>query len=152
MWSSEQQEIVSLPTAESKYAAVMHATKEALWLHGLFSEVFPDFKDATTLLPDNLAARSGGVIEQGSLRLAYCPTDDIVVDMLTNSLPSAKSLLRGTLARAHGVAASPSPACGRGFRSRKAQARACEPSVPPHAREGRALKETLPIVLATHCR
>jgi hypothetical protein len=30
------------------------------------------------------------VIEQGSLRLVYCPTDDMVADALTKALPSAK--------------------------------------------------------------
>ncbi len=30
------------------------------------------------------------VIEQGSLHLIYCPMDDMVADMLTKALPSAK--------------------------------------------------------------
>jgi hypothetical protein len=30
------------------------------------------------------------VIERGSLRLVYCPTEDIVADALTKALPSAK--------------------------------------------------------------
>jgi hypothetical protein len=30
------------------------------------------------------------IIEQGSLRLIYCPTEDMVADALTKALPSAK--------------------------------------------------------------
>ena len=30
------------------------------------------------------------VIEEGALRLVYCPTDDMVADTLTKALPSAK--------------------------------------------------------------
>jgi hypothetical protein len=30
------------------------------------------------------------VIERGSLRLVYCPTEDMVADALTKALPSAK--------------------------------------------------------------
>jgi hypothetical protein len=30
------------------------------------------------------------VIEQGSLHLIYCPTDDMVTDALTKALPSIK--------------------------------------------------------------
>lgn len=29
-------------------------------------------------------------MEEGKLRLVYCPTDDMVADMLTKALPSAK--------------------------------------------------------------
>jgi len=31
-WSSKKQEIITLSTAESKYVAAKHATKEAIWL------------------------------------------------------------------------------------------------------------------------
>jgi hypothetical protein len=30
------------------------------------------------------------VVEQGALRLVYCPTDDMVADVLTKALPSPK--------------------------------------------------------------
>ena len=30
------------------------------------------------------------IVEQGSIRLVYCPTDDMVADTLTKALPSAK--------------------------------------------------------------
>ena len=85
--------------------------KEALWLRSLLSKVFQGFKDATTLFSDNQSAIlltrdhqyhtctkhidvcyhwNRWVIEQGSLCLVYCPTDDMVADMLTKALPSVK--------------------------------------------------------------
>jgi hypothetical protein len=110
-WSSKQQEIVPLSTTESKYVAATHGMKEALWLRAFLSETFADFKVPTTLSSDNQAAIDLArdhqyharinhidvryhwirwMIEQGSLRLVYCPTDDMVADALTKSLPSVK--------------------------------------------------------------
>jgi hypothetical protein len=110
-WSSKQQEIVSLSTTKSEYVMATHGMKEVVWLCSLLSEVFQPIKPPTTLFSDNQAAISltkdhqyhtrtkhidvhyhfiRWVIEQGSLHLVYCPTDDMVVDMLTKALPSAK--------------------------------------------------------------
>ena len=110
-WSSKQQEIVSLSTTESEYVTVTHGMKEALWLRSLLFEVFDLIKPPTTLFSDNQAAIAltqdhqyhartkhinvcyhfiHWVIEQGSLQLIYCPTDDMVADALTKALPSVK--------------------------------------------------------------
>jgi hypothetical protein len=56
LWSSKQQEIVSLSTTESKYVVKTHGGKEALWLHSLISEVFRTLQEPTTLFSDNQAA------------------------------------------------------------------------------------------------
>jgi hypothetical protein len=110
-WSSKHQEIVSLSTTESEYVTAMHGMKEALWLQSLLTEVFGSFADATTMFSDNQSAIALAhdhqyhactkhidvcyhwirwVIEQGSVRLVYCPTDDIVTDVLTKVLPSTR--------------------------------------------------------------
>jgi hypothetical protein len=110
-WSSKRQEIVSLSTTESEYVAATHGMKEALWLRSLLSELFGPISEATTLFSDNQAAIAltkdhqyhartkhidvryhfiRWVIERGSLRLVYCPTEDMVADALTKALPSAK--------------------------------------------------------------
>ena len=110
-WSSKHQEIVSLSTTESEYVAATHGMKEALWLRSLLSEVFDPIKPPTTLFSDNQSAIAlthdhqyhsctkhidvryhfiCWVIERGSMRLIYCPTDDMVADTLTKALPSAK--------------------------------------------------------------
>ena len=75
------------------------------------SSVFGPTSNATTLFSDNQAAIAltrdhqyhvrtthidvryhfiRCVIEQGSLHLVYCPTDDMVADMLTKTLPLGK--------------------------------------------------------------
>jgi hypothetical protein len=110
-WSSKQQEIVSLSTTESKYVAAMHGGKEALWLCSLISEVFGPITSPTTLFSNNQAAIAltcdhqyhphmkhidvryhwiRWVVEKGSIRLVYCPMDDMVANALTKVLPSAK--------------------------------------------------------------
>ena len=110
-WSSKRQEIVSLSTTESEYVVATHGMKEALWLRSLLSELFGPISEATTLFSDNQATIAltkdhqyhahtkhinmryhfiRWVIERGSLRLVYCPTDDMVADALTKALPSAK--------------------------------------------------------------
>ena len=110
-WPSKRQEIISLSTTESEYVVAMHSMKEALWLQSLLSEIFGAFPEATTMFSDHQAAIAlmhnhqyhahtkhidvhyywiWWVIEQGSLHLEYCPTDDMVADVLTKALPSAK--------------------------------------------------------------
>jgi Reverse transcriptase (RNA-dependent DNA polymerase) len=110
-WSSKWQEIVSLSTTESKYVTATHGGKEVLWLRSLISEVFGTLQEPTTLFSDNQAAISlmrdhqyhartkhidvryhwiRWVVEQGAIKVIYCPTDDMVADALTKALPSAK--------------------------------------------------------------
>jgi len=110
-WSSKWQEIVSLSTTESKYVAVTHSIKEVLWLRSLLSEVFSPFKDPMTMLCDNQSVIVlthnhqyhthtkhidvrfhfiHWVVDQGIVRLVYCPTKDMVADVLTKALPSPK--------------------------------------------------------------
>jgi hypothetical protein len=82
-----------------------------LWLRSLIADTFGPITTATTLYSDNQAAISltcnhqyhartkhidvcyhfiCWVIEQGSLHLIYCPTNDMVADMLIKALPSTK--------------------------------------------------------------
>ena len=110
-WSTKRQEIVSLSTTESEYVAATHATKEALWLRSLIGQIFGAFTDATTLFSDNQSAialskdhqyhaRSKHIdvrfhfirwiVEDGKIRLIYCPTGEMVADTLTKALPSPK--------------------------------------------------------------
>jgi hypothetical protein len=89
--------------------------KEAIWLRSLISQVFgPAAKQVTklmTLFSDNKSAIALSqnlqyhahtkhidvryhfirwIIENGTIRLVYCPTDDMVADTLTKPLPSPK--------------------------------------------------------------
>jgi hypothetical protein len=111
-WSCKKQEIVSLSTTESEYIAATHAAKEALWLRTLMSQLFTQINGPTTLFSDNQSAIALAkdhqyhahtkhidirfhfihwVIENSSLHLVYCPTEDMLADTLTKALPLAKA-------------------------------------------------------------
>ena len=52
-WSAKWQELISLSTTKSKYIAVTHAAKEALWLCSLISQLFGVVLPPTFLFSDN---------------------------------------------------------------------------------------------------
>jgi hypothetical protein len=111
-WSSRKQELITLSTAEAEYVATTHAAKEALWLHKFIREVFPkililpttvhcDNQAAIKLITtDNYHSRTKhldqryhfirDVASKGTIKLVYCPTDDMVADVLTKALPKWK--------------------------------------------------------------
>ena len=110
-WSSKRQEIVSLSTTESEYVGATHAAKEALWLRTLISSLFTPLSQPTTLFSDNQSAIALAkdhqyhartkhidvrfhfirwIVENGKIRLIYCPTGDMVADVFTKALPSPK--------------------------------------------------------------
>ena len=110
-WSTKYQEIISLSMTESEYIATTSAAKEALWLRSLITQLFSTTLDTTTLFSDNQSAITltkdhqyhartkhidirfhfiHWIIEEGSLQLVFCPTDDMVADALTKALPSPK--------------------------------------------------------------
>lgn len=110
-WSAKRQEIVTLSTTESEYVGATHATKEAIWLRSLISQIFESTLPTTTIFSDNKSAIALAkdhqyhartkhidvryhfirwVIEEGKIRLIYCPTEDMVADVFTKALPSPK--------------------------------------------------------------
>ncbi|KAF8650939.1 hypothetical protein AX14_008525 [Amanita brunnescens Koide BX004] len=110
-WSTKRQEIVSLSTTESEYIAATHAAKEAIWLRSLITQLFKTNLAPTVLFCDNQSAIEPTkdhqyhartkhidirfhfirwIVEQGSLKIVYCPTDQMLADALTKALPSAK--------------------------------------------------------------
>ena len=111
-WSSKKQELVMLLTTEVEYVAATHATKEAIWLCHLLTELFESINTPTTLFSDSksvIALTHDGhyhaqtkhidihyhficyIIEAGTIKLVYCPTNDMTADMLTKALPSVKA-------------------------------------------------------------
>ena len=111
-WLSKKQELVTLSTTEAEYVAATHAAKEAVWLRRIMGELFSPLDEPTTLYGDNqsaIALAHGGqyhartkhidiryhfiryIIEAGSIKLIYCPTDEQTADVLTKALPSVKA-------------------------------------------------------------
>ena len=112
LWGSKKQELVTLSTAEAEYVAATHAAKEALWLRRLIADVFRPLDHPTMLYCDNqsaIALTKDGTyhartkhidiryhfirfsVENGSISLVYCPTEEMVADTLTKALPNAKA-------------------------------------------------------------
>ena len=110
-WSAKRQEIISLSTTESEYIVATYAAKEALWLCQLISQIFSVSLETTTLFSDNQSAIAltkehqyhartkhidvrfhfiRWIVEDGKLRLIYCPTEEMVADIFTKALVSMK--------------------------------------------------------------
>ena len=110
-WASKKQEIVSLSTTKSEYVAAMHATKEALWLRSFIGEVLISLDEPITLFSDNQSTIALAkdhqyhvrtkhidihfhficwIVDDGKIRLVFCPTNDMAADTLTKALPSPK--------------------------------------------------------------
>ena len=109
-WRSKKQTCVALSTAEAEYIALAAAAQEALWLRQLTAE----FKmsdvplEATTIHEDNQSTISMAknpqfhgrtkhiaikyhfirdLVSDGVVELKYCPTKQMVADLLTKGLP-----------------------------------------------------------------
>ena len=101
-----------LSTTEAEYVAAMHAAKEAIWLRQLISEVFGSLEEPTTLFSNSQSAialtKDGHyhartkhidiryhfiryIVEAGSIKLIYCPTQQMTADILTKALLSTKA-------------------------------------------------------------
>ena len=109
-WMSKKQAIVALSTSEAEYVALSSATQEAVWLRRLLVDLRTAPKEPTVLMEDNQGAiaiarnpishaRTKHIdiryhyvyeaLQEGTIDLFYCPTEEMVADLLT------KPLLRG---------------------------------------------------------
>jgi hypothetical protein len=107
-WRSKKQTCVALSTAEAEYVALASAAQEAIWMSQLTAVLEDRPQEATTLFEDNQSAismtknpqfhgRSKHIsikyhfirdqVEKGAVELKYCPTKEMVADMLTKGLP-----------------------------------------------------------------
>ena len=106
-WRSKKQSSVALSTAEAEYIALASTAQEAVWLRQLTTELGGGSTKATTIFEDNQAAISMSKnpqfhgrakhisikyqfireqVSDGTVTLKYCPTQNMVADMLTKGL------------------------------------------------------------------
>ena len=107
-WRSKKQPCVALSSTESEYMALCSAAQETVWLRNLMKDVGLNQNAATTIYEDNQGAialsknpknhpRTEHIdvkyryireaVENGYLSLSYCPTAEMVADVMTKGLP-----------------------------------------------------------------
>lgn len=106
-WSSRKQSCVALSTAEAEYVALSSATQEAVWLRQLISELVASSDEPTVIYEDNQSAiaisknpkyhgRTKHIdikfhyvrdqVAHKSVKLMYCPSENMVADLFTKGL------------------------------------------------------------------
>jgi hypothetical protein len=109
-WSSSKQRCVALSSTESEYIGLTEASKEALYLNSVLSEMF-DVQRCPTIYNDNQSARNLAMndvyhcrtkhidiryhfiremVHSRKICLQYLPTGDMVADILTKGVPRVK--------------------------------------------------------------
>ena len=111
-WRSKKQTCVALSTAEAEYMALASATQEAVWLEQLTADfgigtpaktivIFEDNQSAISMTKNpqfhgrskHIAIKYHFVRDQvgkGTVKLEYCPTKEMVADILTKGLPKSQ--------------------------------------------------------------
>ena len=110
-WKSKRQNCVALSTAEAEYVALSSAVQEAMWLQHLVAELNNQPVDTVTIMEDNKSAicmaketkchgRAKHIsikyhfvreqVESKNVMLKYCPTENMVADVLTKGLSKPK--------------------------------------------------------------
>ena len=106
-WRSKKQNCVALSTAEAEYMALASASQEAIWMQKLLGNLDKKQVQPIEIYEDNQSAicmakkpqfhgRAKHVdikyhfirelVEKGSVTLTYCPSEDMIADMLTKGL------------------------------------------------------------------
>ena len=106
-WMSKKQASVALSTAEAEYIALSSAAQEVVWLCRLLSDFGMEMSTCTQIMEDNqgsiaisrnpvLHSRSKHIdiryhyireaIDHGIVDLTYCPTKEMVADILTKAV------------------------------------------------------------------
>jgi hypothetical protein len=133
-YQAKKQTTVAQSTVESEYAAMAHAIKEMIWLQYLLRDFGMSKYAPTTLFCDNQGAISLAKnpthhaktkhvdvqlhfirdhIEKGTINVEYCPTEDMLADIMTKGLPRERHErllgMMGVGTRTHEVTANTTP-------------------------------------------
>ena len=106
-WRAKKRATVATSSAGAEYMALLQATKESLWIQRLLDKLGRTAENPNIIYTDNQGAialahnpehhaRTKHVdiqyhfvrncVEDGTTRLEYCPTEDMVADGLTKAL------------------------------------------------------------------
>jgi transposase InsO family protein len=106
-WQAKKQTTVAQSTVEAEYAAMAHAAKEAIWLQYLLRDLGMSKYEPKVLYCDNQGAISltknpmhhaktkhvdiqlhfiRDHVDKGTIIVEYCPTDDMLADLMTKGL------------------------------------------------------------------
>ena len=110
-WLSKKQALVALSTSEAEYVALCTATQEATWLRRLLADLKVTTSEPTVVMEDNQGAiaiaknpmahaRTKHIdiryhyvreaVQKGVVELRYCPTAQMIADLLTKPLPRGR--------------------------------------------------------------
>lgn len=110
-WSCKRQSCVSISSTEAEFIALSEACKEAHWIRRLLEDFNRPISTSTNIFEDNqsclklikeekLSGRSKHIdvryyfvkdyIEKGFVDCTYCPTENMVADLLTKPLPASR--------------------------------------------------------------
>ena len=110
-WKSRKQTCVALSTAEAEYVALAGATQEATWMRQLLEDLYHEQKEPTVIREDNQAAIAIAQqphshskmkhidiryhfvrekVQDNTIELRYCPTNNMLADILTKGLTHDK--------------------------------------------------------------
>ena len=110
-WKSKKQSCVALSTAEAEYIALSQAAQEAVWLRSLYVNLKLEMTAPTVVYEDNQSAiciaknpqshgRSKHIdikyhfireqVQQKTIEVKYCKTEDMIADLLTKGLGKEK--------------------------------------------------------------
>ena len=118
-WASRRQGCVALSTTEAEYVALGVATREAVWLRTLLSELGHTQREAALIHEDNQGAIALAIsdrctrrtkhidvqfhyvreaIKKGAVKIDYCRTQEMIADILTKAVTGSRfQLLRNRL-------------------------------------------------------
>lgn len=111
IWCSKKQSSVAISSTEAEIIALAEATKEVIWLNQLLSEINQDIQHPITIYEDNQSCRyrimNGNSsnrtkhidikchfirdnVQNGLISCLYCPSEDMIADILTKPLQRIK--------------------------------------------------------------
>ena len=119
-WLSKKKAIVALSTSEAEYVALSFATQEVVWLRKLLiTDLKSTSQKPTVLMEDNQGAISIAknpvahartkhidiryhyireAVQNGTINLCFCPSENMIADLLTKPLPRGRfTMLRDAM-------------------------------------------------------